>query len=688
MTQAHDLPGPVSYRAILHAALDRPPAERRRFLVEHLPPGPELDEAIALVEQANDLGRFLEQPRERVPEPFRPALPETIGEYRVLRLLGFGSNGVVYLAQQSAPDRSVALKLLRMDQATGAGADRFDREIALLARLSHPGIVPVFASGFVELGHGRQPWFAMEFVDGAPLNVFAEAAGLNQRGRIELVVEVARAVAYAHAQGVVHRDLKPENVLVLRESSSGASRVRVLDFGVARLVSESELFHTLTITGQVLGTLSYMAPEQARGGVIDARADQFALGAILFELLTGELPLAVRGRSTLEALRIVADGEAASASRFVTALAGDLEAILAMALASEPNRRYPSVADFADDLERQLAGRPTVARPPVALGRLVRLVRRHPLATLVVTALLVLAGIVSTIIVDARLDEARARRIAAWFEDLALVARLEEEVDTLWPIHSTRVDAMENWLRDAGGLEDRLERHRAALATLTSSASFPGSIATQGQALIDRIQGLAAPGGPVEVIRGRCARAAALLHQTVTARADEWTAARERVAVNPQYKGLALVPEEGLVPVGPDPTSGLEEFAAFVTGEVPVRSLEGDAIQPALGGALIFVLIPADDYSIGFDRSAYDPDTLPHNLKVDDHLGPPFVFHLDAYFISKFELTQDQYERISGGNPSSNTPGKTFFTAGLLTCTRFWGLFVELVPWSGNNSCN
>ncbi|MEO1280091.1 MAG: serine/threonine-protein kinase, partial [Planctomycetota bacterium] len=172
------------------------------------------------------------------------------------------------------------------------------REAQVLARLSHPGIATVYEAGIADLGSGQQPWFAMEYVDGLPLGRHASEADLDRRARVALVAQAARAVQHAHDHGVVHRDLKPENVLV-----DGEGAVRVVDFGVARTREEDAQTLHLTATGQVIGTLAYMAPEQARGGLAGVGADQFALGAILYELLTRELPLPVRGQLPHEALR-------------------------------------------------------------------------------------------------------------------------------------------------------------------------------------------------------------------------------------------------------------------------------------------------------------------------------------------------------------------------------------------------
>lgn len=218
----------------------------------------------------------------------------------------------------------------------------------------------------------------MEFVDGHSICHYAKEHDLALRDRVEPVLGLCRAVQHAHEQGVLHRDLKPDNVLVRSDGTPC-----VLDFGVVHMASNDADDLTLTVTGQVIGTLAYMAPEQARGANLDDRADQFALGAILYELITGELPFDVRGRLPHESLRIIANAECRAPTQFISSLPGDLEAIPLTTLAAEPVQRYADVKPFAMDLERYLAGKPVHARPRSSLRSLVRFVRRHAMLSAV-----------------------------------------------------------------------------------------------------------------------------------------------------------------------------------------------------------------------------------------------------------------------------------------------------------------
>ena len=228
--------------------------------------------------------------------------PERVGSYEVLGLVGRGGTGIVLEARQERPSRRVALKLVHPALSSKETALRLAREAEALGRLQHPGIAQVFEAGSFEGSLGVQPFLAMEYVDGLDLIRHAHARGLDARERVELLANVAEAVAHAHERGVIHRDLKPDNVLV-----DGEGRPKLLDFGIARLLTEGdEGFRTLD--SDLLGTLAYMAPEQARSGsAVDARADVFALGALGVELLSGRRLRSVEGLTVATALREVAE---------------------------------------------------------------------------------------------------------------------------------------------------------------------------------------------------------------------------------------------------------------------------------------------------------------------------------------------------------------------------------------------
>lgn len=659
------------HKELLHEALELPAEERRAFIERRLPPGATREDALALLAEVDQLDGFLEEPLVASKEVFRPPLPERIGEYHVERVLGWGSMGVVYLARQRDPDRPVALKVLRIDSSGPATVDRFRRESQALARLSHPGIATVYEAGFADLGSGQQPWFAMEYVDGQPLGRHASEASLDHRARVDLVVQAARAVQHAHDHGIVHRDLKPENVLVDRAGS-----VRVVDFGVARTHEEDVEALTLTATGQVIGTLAYMAPEQARGGVADAGSDQFALGAILYELLTGELPLPVRGRLPHDALRAVADGIWTPPSRIDRSLAGDLESILGTALGSEPNRRYATVGALADDLERWLAGRPILARSPSRFDAVRRVARRHPLPFIVAPIALVLLGAVLTVAIDAHLTRKREGEVAMLMSDVALHADLVREAVDLWPAHGETVEALETWLERARGLVGRSPRHRAELDRMREQGSglrtaVGASIGVKwllgsATSLVDSVAVFAAPGGLLERMENRHADAAGLYRNTVAAHERAWKDATLRVRIDERFEGYRLDPIEGLVPLGPDPTSGLEEFAVYLTGAAPTRERAPDAhVRARVGDAVVLVLVPGGDVLIGGQSTDPLAPNYAGDVDVEDHESEPVEVRLEPFLVGKFEFTQDQWLRLYGTNPSDWDDGSEFFGASI-----------------------
>ncbi len=366
-------------------------------------------------------------------------LPLHIPGYRVLRILGEGGMGVVYLAEQDKPRRQVAIKLMRPGATSPALLKRFDLEQEMLGRLQHPGIAQIFGAGvckpFGESGPS-QPFFAMEFVEGLPLTDYCTQHALGTRHRLRLLVQVCDAVQHAHTKGVVHRDLKPGNILVEQgvaasmhpgaetgaAEQSSTPRSKILDFGVARFTDSDIQATTLhTGIGQIIGTLAYMSPEQAAGdpAKIDARSDIYALGAIGYELLAGQLPHELRGRPVADAARIVRDEEPVALSSLNRFFRGDLDTIFAKALAKEPQRRYSSASEFAADVQRYLDDQPIVARPASAIYNLRKFARRNKglVAGVALAFVALIAGIVGTTVamLEARRqrDDAKAAQRAA-----------------------------------------------------------------------------------------------------------------------------------------------------------------------------------------------------------------------------------------------------------------------------------
>lgn len=362
---------PVAVDRLFEAASELPPDEREAYLARHAPSqsvADEVRELLAYLDEGSGADEAL------VPAaPLLAARPERIGAYAIRDVLGSGGMGIVYLAEQERPQRRVAVKVLHGGVFRPEHVRRFEREAELLGRLQHSGIAQIFEAGTSGEGPSASLFLAMEYVEGTHVTEYADREDLGLRERVELVVELASAVEHAHQRGVMHRDLKPSNVLV-----SDAGQVKVIDFGVARPLDRDQ--DTLrTGEGQVVGTLAYMAPEQlaARPDDIDVRADVYALGVVAFELLSGALPIDLRGKSIADAARALGEEEPRKLGSIAPACRGDLEWIVARALEKEPERRYRSAGAFADDLRRYLNDEPVLARPTSAIYQLRKIARRN-----------------------------------------------------------------------------------------------------------------------------------------------------------------------------------------------------------------------------------------------------------------------------------------------------------------------
>jgi len=326
--------------------------------------------------------------------------PRQIGPYKILNVLGKGGMGVVYRALQQEPiERHVALKLLRPGDGSPQAAVRFATECRVLARMHHPGIAQVFDAGTTE---EEQPYLVMELVDGESLHRYCRRRRLGLRDRLALMIQVCRAVNHAHQQGVIHRDLKPSNVLVVEEG--GEVQPKVIDFGIAKALDAVwEPGDALTRTDLVLGTPAYMSPEQARQATADTRSDVYSLGCLLFQLLVDQPPFSAP--SVLEMFRKITDEPAPRPSvrlrdqidgPFTAGDLGDLDWITLKALEKDPEDRYASAKELADDLQRFLELRPVLARAPTAAYQLGKLFRRHR-GTMVAAGSVVLALLLGTL---------------------------------------------------------------------------------------------------------------------------------------------------------------------------------------------------------------------------------------------------------------------------------------------------
>ncbi len=411
-------------------------------------------------------------------------LPESVGDYKVVRLIGRGGMGHVYEARQQQPERRVAVKVIQPGAMSERAFRRFEHEVQVLGRLQHPGIAHIYDAGTatVRFGDGRtseQPFFAMEYVDGESLTAYARSRSSDPAARLRLVVRVCEAIQHAHQKGVIHRDLKPANIMV-----DASGQPKILDFGIARS-TESDIYTVTMQTdmGQVVGTLGYMSPEQVAGdsSQIDTRSDVYAIGVILYELLTNQLPHTVRSRSLADAMRSIQEDEPTRLGRVDARLRGDLETIVSKALEKDPQRRYAAASELAADVQRYLADEPIVARPPSSFYQLRKFARRHrAIVSVLVLLFVVLVGGVA-VSLDQAIRARDAERVAR--ERLAEVeaaqALAEERLD--------RAEAAEQLARERTvRTESALQEADAVIAFLQEMLTNADPAKTMGEALTVR----------------------------------------------------------------------------------------------------------------------------------------------------------------------------------------------------------
>ncbi len=706
---------------IFHAALDAPARDRERFVFEACRDDWSLfQEVMSLIDHhATDdwtpgddpalAGRPAQRPR--ATSDGARTLTNGNERYELIDVLGEGGMGIVYLAEQTHPiRRRVALKVIKLGVDSRRATVRFESERQALALMDHPNIARVFEAGATEDG---RLYFAMEHVPGRPINEFCDHAKLSVAERVRLFATVCDAVQHAHQKGIIHRDLKPSNILV---STQGAEPVpKIIDFGVARAMNQRLTEHTMfTQLGVVVGSFRYMSPEQAdcRLLEIDTRTDIYALGAVLYELLTGDTPIdaptieqtgyaevqrRIREEEPVRMSERVRPGEGADvvgiaalratdSASLAKQLKGDLDWIAVKALEKERTRRYATASELADDLRRYLSNEPVVAGPPTRRYRLRKFVRRNRVPVLAGTAValaVVLGLITSTTLffqnrASRRVAEAQRDQILR-LSDANVLAQLVGAVDDLRPPLPAKIPDMEAWLDEAESLASRLPTHRATLEALRAQAldagagkggAKPSFASYEEQFHYDHLSTLVAdlerfvdPNphvGAIACVRDRLAFASAVTDETVTSKRREWNDAIRSIAnvdECPRYGGLVIAPQTGLVPIGRDPQSGLWEFVHVRSGVAPARGPDGRLIMAEETG-VVMVLLPGGCYWMGMSK-----DPLPDKEKPS---GNPLARYdevpvhrvcLDPFFISKYEVTQAQYLRLTGKNPSRIQPG-------------------------------
>ncbi|HEY6154033.1 MAG TPA: protein kinase [Candidatus Udaeobacter sp.] len=416
---------------IFHAALQCKPDDLRAFLDERCASHTILQRKVEELLAAHwEAGDFIETPvadlsNSTIAEDHERDLliGQTIGHYKVVRRIGAGGMGAVYLAERADQQyhKQVAIKLIKRGMDTDSVLRHFRNERQILAGFDHPNIARLLDGGATEDG---LPYFVMEYVEGLPIDQYCEKHALSITDRLRLFREVSAAVSYAHRRAVIHRDIKPSNIVVTSEGSP-----KLLDFGIAKILQPSGGVEALvTITGVRLMTPEYASPEQVRGEAVTTASDIYSLGVVLYQLLTGQKPYRLKTRTPEEISRAIleqeptrpstaiarCDGGSKSPTPNLKVLRGDLDNIVLMALRKEPERRYQSVEQLSEDIRRHFQARPILARKDNVGYRAAKFVRRNTIATAAAALvfLTLLGGIVATTrqAHNAKIEKARAER--------------------------------------------------------------------------------------------------------------------------------------------------------------------------------------------------------------------------------------------------------------------------------------
>ncbi len=641
------------------------------------------------------------------------AVPESVGPYKILEILGEGGMGVVCLAEQREPvRRRVALKLIKLGMDTREVVARFETERQALAMMDHPSIARVYDAGATSDG---RPYFVMEHVRGVPLDEYCDRHRLTVRQRLGLFTQVCQGIDHAHRRGVIHRDLKPSNVLV--STPDQAPVAKIIDFGVARATNQRLTEKTLyTEIGRAVGTPAYMSPEQAEmtGEDVDHRTDVYSLGVTLYELLVGEPPMdpgilaktafdeilrRIREddpptpstrwtRMNLETTQRLAAHRNSSPGEFVGILRGDLDWITMKAVEKERERRYGTVAELAADVSRHLEGDPVEAGPPSALYRLKKYVskNRSPVVLAGAVFMALAVGFVVSLFfaLAARQSEKvalRNERLAKQraaenlvFADIELLRAYDtEEARELRPWPPDKRPQVTAWLEKVDRLLGRLDDYRVELARLRSTAvsreSDPGGgprtyhfadvdTAQRYEMVQMLVRDLDALGDP-DPNRGTVALLRRRLESWPLKDAIEasWKTAIASVRNReecPSYDGLEIEVISDLFPLGRAPRSKLWEFVHLLTGCVPERDDSG-ALRVIGDMGIVLVLLPGGEFDMGSppdEKGRPRPGEKGPTRTDREDWEMLHTVSLSSFLIAKHEVTQSQWKAVMGQIPS------------------------------------
>lgn len=621
----------------------------------------------------------------------------TSSRYRVNGELGRGGMGVVLRAWDGDLRRQLAMKVALPERAdtglpSSSRVHRFLKEAQITSQLDHPGIVPVHELGLDE--HGRV-YFTMKLVQGHDLaEVFSWVCrgkdGWTQIRAVNVLLRVSEAMSYAHDKGVLHRDLKPSNVMV---GDYGA--VYVMDWGLARVLDgdtggEPEIqtlraddgtdaSPVLTVEGDVLGTPVYMSPEQARGHAhtLGPRSDVYSVGAMLYHLLSGAPPHLSRrdppnSKAILERVR---QGALEPVRTLAPDAPPELIAICEKAMAFSEAERYASMQGLAEDLRAYTEGRVVRAYEQGPVAELRKWIgRNRALAGAAAAAVLflVLGVLFSSLLAVRFSNEADDVKSLSAIQDHANLVR---RADALWPPTPDRIPDYEAWLADAEALVEERDAHVDKQAQIAvRGVEREGALAfddltdewwwTQLGLLLGLLDELE-DSDRGQIFGTSPAHGWGVARRLAFAReldagdwSSEWATAIDTIAdttLSPAYGGARIKPQADLVPLGPDPDSGLWEFAHLMSGTPPPRDADTGALRIDAEAGVVLVLVPDGTVTLGSQKE--NPDGLRYYWDAHPQEAPLNDVTLDSFFISKYELTQSQWERLTGTNPSRYGPG-------------------------------